>query len=44
MNPLSSLSERWSEIDALLDQALALPAAERMQRLAALDGERQTAR
>ena len=44
MKPLSSLSDRWSEIDALLDEALTLPAAERALWLAALDGERAALR
>ncbi len=39
MKPLQPLSERWPEIDALLDEALALPAEARPAWLAALDGE-----
>ncbi len=44
MNPLQDLAARWPEIDALLDEALALPAAERSAWLARLDGERAALR
>ena len=44
MNPLHDLADRWPQIDALLDEALALPAHERAHWLAALDGERATLR
>ncbi len=39
MKPLQDLAERWPQIDALLDEALALPAPERERWLAALSGE-----
>ena len=44
MNPLHDLAERWPQIDALLDEALALPAPERAAWLAALDGDRAALR
>lgn len=39
MNSLRDLAERWPRIDALLDEALSLPAPERAAWLARLDGE-----
>jgi eukaryotic-like serine/threonine-protein kinase len=40
MSRLDALSPRWSEISALLDEALALPAAERAPWIESLDGGR----
>ncbi|WP_139826245.1 serine/threonine-protein kinase [Derxia lacustris] len=40
MTPLGKLSDRWPAISALLDEALSLPATERADWLAGLDGER----
>jgi len=44
VKPLQDLAERWPQIDALLDEALALPAPERAAWLAALQGERAALR
>jgi serine/threonine-protein kinase len=44
MKPLSDLAQRWPDIDALLDEALDLPADERDAWLASLVGERAALR
>jgi serine/threonine-protein kinase len=44
MKSLQELADRWPQIDALLEEALALPTAQRTRWLASLEGERAALR